>query len=74
LVKGCGDDGNAILPAAARSRMQGQIPADQAVKEILQFIQADPNTANWGDQAKQDLLSTVFIGFIKQGVIGIWQR
>jgi hypothetical protein len=64
------------LPAVAIGRQQrpGQIPADQAVKEILQFIQADPNTANWGDQAKQDLLSTVFIGFIKQGVIGIWQR
>ena len=64
------------LPAVAigRSRMQGQIPANVAVKEILAFVQSDPNTANWGDQAKQDLCSTVFIGFVKQGVIGLWER
>jgi hypothetical protein len=64
------------LPAVAIGRAQrpGQIPANIAVKEILAFVQSDPNTANWGDQAKQDLCSTVFIGFVKQGVIGIWER
>src|ERR1039457_4533883 len=45
------------LPAVAigRSRAQGQIPANVAIKEILAFIKADPSTANWGDQSVQDL-------------------
>ena len=50
------------------------IPANIAVKEILQFIVADPNTANWSDQARQDLASTVFIGFVKSRDIGLWER
>ena len=64
------------LPAMAigRAPKPGQIPANIAVREILAFIKADPSTANWGDQAVQDLLSTVFIGFVKNGFIGLWQR
>jgi hypothetical protein len=64
------------LPAVAIGRQMkpGQIPANIAVREILAFIKADPSTANWGDQAVQDLLSTVFIGFVKNGFIGLWQR
>lgn len=65
-----------VLPTAAIGRQPrpGQIPANVAVKEILEFIKADPSTANWGDQAVQDLLSTVFIGFVKGGLIGLWER
>ena len=62
------------LPAIGRQPQPGQIPANVAVREILAFIKADPSTANWGDQAVQDLLSTVFIGFVKGGMIGLWER
>jgi hypothetical protein len=63
----------AILPAAARQRV-GMIPANIATKEILQFIQADPNTANWSDQARQDLLSTILIAAYRAGHVGLWER
>lgn len=64
-----------ILPAAARSRIQvGQIPANIAVREILQFINGDPGTANWSDQARQDLASTVYIAAVKNGQVGLWER
>jgi hypothetical protein len=45
-----------------------------AVKEILEFINADPGTANWSDQARQDLASTVYIAAVKQGQVGLWER
>ena len=64
----------AILPAAARSRMQGQIPANIAVREILAFIKADPSTANWDAQSIQDLCSTAYIAAVKQGWVGLWER
>lgn len=65
-----------ILPAAAAAGKirPGQIPANVAVKEILEFIQADPNTRNWSDQARQDLASTVIISSWKAGYIGLWER
>lgn len=82
--RGTGTDGPAPLPAVALSipipaappkRVRtGQIPANVAVREILQFINADPSTANWGDQSKQDLASTVYIAHVKQGHIGLWER
>src|SRR5271157_3277905 len=64
------------LPAVAigRSRAQGQIPANVAIKEILAFLKADPSTANWSDQAIQDLASTVYISSVKQGHVGLWER
>ena len=65
----------AILPAVARSRIrEEQVPANIAVKEILEFIQADPNMANWSDQARQDLASTIIISSWKAGYIGLWER
>ena len=63
-----------ILPAAARGRMQAQIPANIAVKEILAFISSDPSTANWSDQARQDMASTVYIAAVKAGHVGLWER
>jgi hypothetical protein len=65
-----------ILPAAALigNRKPGQIPANVAVKEILEFINGDPGTQNWSDQARQDLASTVYIAAVKQGQVGLWER
>jgi hypothetical protein len=64
------------LPAVAIGRQQrpGQIPANIATREILAFIQSDPNTANWSDQARQDLLSTVLIAAYRAGHVGLWER
>lgn len=65
-----------ILPAAAvlGNRKPGQIPANVATREILEFINADPGTANWSDQARQDLASTIIISSWKAGYIGLWER
>jgi len=80
--RGTGTDGPALaiqplnlpeLAPAARFR-PGQIPANIAIREILAFIQTDPNTANWSDQARQDLASTVYIAAVKQGQVGLWER
>jgi hypothetical protein len=64
------------LPAVAIGRPQkpGQIPANIAVKEILAFIAIDPSTANWNDQSRQDLASTILIAAYKAGHIGLWER
>jgi hypothetical protein len=64
------------LPALAPAARQrpGQIPANVATREILEFIQSDPNTANWSDQARQDLASTILIASFKAGYIGLWER
>ena len=64
------------LPAVAIGRQQrpGQIPANIAVKEILAFICSDPSTANWSDQARQDMASTVYIAAVKAGHVGLWER
>lgn len=50
------------------------IPANIAVREILAFINVDPNTANWSAETKQDLASTVYIASVKRGLIGPWER
>jgi len=74
--RGTGTHGPAPLPQlapAARLR-PGQIPANIATREILGFIQSDPNTANWSDQARQDLASTILIASFKAGYIGLWER
>jgi hypothetical protein len=66
----------AILPAlapAARIR-PGQIPANVATCEILEFVNADPGTQNWSADAKQDLCSTILIASFKAGYIGLWER
>src|SRR5271157_1864482 len=64
------------LPAMAigRATTQGKIPANVAIREILAFLKADPSTANWSDQAIQDLASTVYISSVKQGHVGLWER
>jgi hypothetical protein len=63
------------IPAAPPMRTKpSQIPANVAVREILHFINLDPNTKNWSDQARQDMASTVYIAHVKQGHIGLWER
>lgn len=64
------------LPAVAigRSTAQGRIPANIATREILAFVNADPNTANWSADARQDLASTILIASFKAGYIGLWER
>jgi hypothetical protein len=64
-----------VAHAVATSRKPPQqIPANIAVREILQFIEADPNTRNWADEARQGLLSTILIAAYKEKQIGIWER
>jgi hypothetical protein len=83
--KGTGTDGPAPqeappiaapVPARAVARYQkpGQIPANIAVREVLHWVNADPNTINWSDQSKQDLLSTILIAAYRAGHIGLWER
>ncbi len=83
--RGTGTDGPApvwepaLLPARPRAvaRRQPpavQIPANIAVREVLQFMADDPNTRNWSDQARQDLASTIIIAAYKAGHIGLWER
>lgn len=62
------------LPAIHRNGKPPQIPANVAVREILAFIQLDPSTQNWSDQARQDLASTVYIAACKAGQVGLWER
>lgn len=61
-------------PVQVRRMPPEQIPANVAVREVLQFVNADPGTQNWGSEAKQDLTSTILIGFYKAGHIGLWER
>ena len=78
--RGTGTYGPAPEPAAspvaapARHRLPSPIPANVAVREILAFIAADPNTQNWSDQARQDLASTIIIAGYKAGHITLWER
>jgi len=62
------------ISAIGRGLKPGAIPANIATREILEFIQSDPNTANWSDQARQDLASTILIASFKAGYIGLWER
>jgi len=64
------------LPTAAISRQPrpGQIPANIATREILAFVNADPGTANWSGDTKQDLCATILIASFKAGYIGLWER
>lgn len=74
---GTGTDGPAPRPAPmaiAKPRRPGPIPANVAVREILEFINADPNTVNWSDQARQDLASTILIAAFRQKLVGLWER
>lgn len=61
-------------PAGGKRGAEGKIPANVAVREILEFINGDPNTVNWGDQARQDLASTIIIAAYRAGHIGLWER
>lgn len=63
-----------LRPVAVNRTPPEQIPANVAVKEILEFLNADPNTKNWGDQAQQGLLSTILIAEYKAKRIGLWER
>ena len=62
------------VKARARGPVLEQIPANVAVKEILEFINADPGTQNWSADALQDLASTILIAAYKAGQIGLWER
>lgn len=76
-LRGTGTDGPSPAPAPlaiARPRKVGPIPANIAVREILEFINADPGARNWGDQARQDLASTILIAAFRAKYIGLWER
>jgi hypothetical protein len=74
--RGTGTYGPRPRPAPRSSNRPAgpQIPANIAVKEILEFINADPNTRNWSGDVIQDLVSTVLIAAYKAGQIGLWER
>lgn len=72
--RGTGTYGPRPRPARSSRPAGPQIPANIAVKEILEFINADPGTQNWGDQPKQGLASTILIAAYKAGHIGLWER
>ncbi len=50
------------------------IPVNVAVREILAFIDADPNTRNWSDKARQGAASTILIAEYRAKRIGLWER
>lgn len=62
------------LTASGLREEHSAIPANVATREILAFIELDPNTKGWSDQAKQDLASTVYISACKSKWIGLWER
>lgn len=61
-------------PVPVRRQPPEQIPANVAVREVLQFVNADPGTQNWSGDVKQDLVSTILIAAFKSGHIGLWER
>jgi len=61
-------------PASGKRSGEEKIPANVATREILEFVNADPNTANWSADARQDLVSTILIASFKAGYIGLWER
>jgi hypothetical protein len=61
-------------PEAYIIRPRPQIPANVATKEILEFINADQNTANWSATAKEALAETVLQWAYQAGHIGLWER
>ncbi len=71
-TRGTGTYGPA--PAIAHQERPRQIPANVATKEILEFINADPNTRNWGSEPKQKLAQTVLECGFEAGHIGLWER
>lgn len=50
------------------------IPANVALREILEFIEADPGTKNWGAEPKKNLACTVLIAEYRAKRIGLWER
>ncbi len=61
-------------PSIVRRQPPVVIPANVAVKEILEFIEADPGTQNWSGDVKQDLASTILIAEYRAKRIGLWER
>lgn len=61
-------------PAIVRQWTPPVVPANVAVREILEFIDADPNTRNWSDKAKQGAASTILIAEYRAKRIGLWER
>jgi hypothetical protein len=64
------------LPAAAigKRRIEGQIPANVAMCEILAFVKSDASTAGWDAESIQKLVSTVYIAAVQQRWITVWER
>jgi hypothetical protein len=65
-----------IKPTPATFRPAGPIPWNIAFREVLQFVTAELKSAGeqWGDQAKQDFVSTVLISAAKSKLVGVWER
>lgn len=65
---------NYFSPRPIRTDPAGPVPANVATREILAFIAADPNTADWSCKARQELASTIYIGIARLGYITLWER
>jgi hypothetical protein len=73
--RGTGTYGPWPYSAPALSRhYNGPIPANVAVREILAFIDADPNTLNWSGDSKEKLAETIITAAYRAGHIGLWER
>jgi hypothetical protein len=74
-----GTEGRAI-PAPRRSLALSQppnvIPFNVAFREIAAFVQSELKVSGqeWTDASRQDLCSTVLIGALQKGWVGIWER
>jgi hypothetical protein len=55
---------------------RGRIPMNVAFREITRFVLAELDAAGevWGESARQDLVSTLFIAAGKAGWLGPWER
>jgi len=73
---GTGTNGLVPLSSPSRHKDGGKIPMDVAFREVLQFVTEGLNKAGeqWGDQAKQDLISTIIIDSGKRGFTDVWTR
>lgn len=67
-----------ILPLAppANRRTVEAIPFNIAFREVLAFIATELREIGqeWGDQARQDMASTVLIAAVNKGWVGPWER
>jgi hypothetical protein len=63
-------------PATATPTIPLKIPMNIAFREILAFCKQELTAASgqWADGARQDLVSTLIIGAMREGWVGPWER